>query len=328
MISKKTNIPFVYLVLLLAFIACKKEDITTPLENGQEVWVKTSTGVSQGLNDLHFYNSQVGIIGGDFGTIVKTSDGGNSWSLIASPTNNSFLTAFALSVDMFFVGRLGLYKSNKICTRVSEIGNTSSFGSSIYGVHFSDSLTGVMAKGGTIFTTNDGGVNWTNSYPQYGYANILEYTSDSTFYLSGGRTFDGVAYAEIHKSTDYGNTWSELNLPNELGLSQIMTSSFLSNSTGYVITLNKKVFKTEDGGISWNLVSTLDFIARKVLFVNASTAYLIAGNSIYKSIDSGKNWNLSYNASENTILTDLESNGTTNLFVIDNQGNLYIKQGI
>lgn len=325
MISKK-NSPLVYLMVLLFFITCKKDETTciSPSENEPENWVKSSSGVTNGLNDLHFYNNQVGIIGGDFGTVLKTNDGGNSWSTITIPKSHSFLAAFALSENEFFVGRLGLYKSNKSCTSFSEIGNTSSFGSSIYGVHFSDSLTGVMTKGGSIYTTNNGGKNWTNTYQQYGYANILEHTPDSTFYLSGGRSFDGVSYAEIHKSTDYGKSWTELNLPNELGQSQVMTSSFLSDSIGYVVTLNKKIFKTEDGGNSWNLVSNLDFIVRKVLFINATKAYLISSNSIYKSIDSGKNWTLSYSASANTILTDLESNGTNNLFVIDNQGQLYI----
>lgn len=320
MISKKLNFQLPYLVLFIFLIGCKKDKTTTaPTGN----WEKLNTGTSQSLNDLHFYNG-FGTISGDFGTILKTSDAGNSWTVLTSPVSHSFTTAFTLSENDLFVGRLGLYKSNNSGTSFSELGNTSTFGGTIAGVYFSDSLSGVMSKGGSIYTTNDGGLNWTNTYQQYGYASILNYTSDSTFYLLGGRTYDGNSFAEVHKSTDNGKTWVQLNLSFELNQSQILASSFLSDSIGFVATINNKLFKTKDGGDSWSKVTDLDFFApKKMLFINSTTAYIIADNSVYKSIDSGKNWSLDYKASDNTIFTDLEANFNNTLFITDNKGNVY-----
>ena len=144
MIYKKLKNQLPYLVLLFLLIGCKKDktDDFAPIEN----WTKSSTGISQSLNDLHFYNNQFGIVSGDFGTILKTTDGGSTWASLNSPTNQTFLAAFTLSEKDLFVARLGLFKSNNAGASFAEIGNTSSFGSSIRGIHFLDSLLGVITK--------------------------------------------------------------------------------------------------------------------------------------------------------------------------------------
>lgn len=315
-----------HLTLLIFLLACQKDDSDNNGPTGS--WTKSSTGITQGLNDLHFHN-QHGIISGDFGTILITADGGTTWAKSMSSVSHSFTAAFALSEKDLFVARLGLYKSNDEGSSFSEIGNTSSFGGSIFGIHFKDSLSGLIAKSGSIYATNDGGITWVNTYNQYGYSRILNFVSDSTLFLLGGRTFDGKSNAEAHKSADYGKTWTQLSLPIELAQSQILASSFLSEAIGFVVTLNNKLFETNDGGKSWTKVADLDFSTpNKLLFINSNVAYCIAGNSIYKSTDSGKNWMLDFKASQDVILTDLDINFNNSLFVTDNQGFIYTRRSI
>lgn len=75
------------------------------------------------VNDLHFINSEIGFICADFGQIVKTTDGGEHWSLVrrGSKTDND-----------------------------------------LTGIVFPSEMEGwACGKNGTLLRTIDGGINWT-----------------------------------------------------------------------------------------------------------------------------------------------------------------------
>ena len=70
-------------------------------------WTAQNSGVTARLNDVYFADSQTGWAVGDNGTIVNTTDGGQTWLLQSSGTTE-ILRAVFLKIPIP-VGRLVVY---------------------------------------------------------------------------------------------------------------------------------------------------------------------------------------------------------------------------
>ncbi len=106
----------------------------------------------------------------------------------------------------------------------------------------------------------------------------------------------------LFKTTDGGNNWQQLPLP-QIGQSSDL--QFIDMDLGWICETSA-LYKTTNGGISWNQqtqpVNNFQFITSQVGW---STLY----NQIYHSTDGGDSWNLQ-NSNTNNTLSDI--------FFIDN----------
>jgi hypothetical protein len=62
---------------------------------------------------------------------------------------------------------------------------------------------------------------------------------------------------------------------------------FVNDSLGYFADEGKFIYKTEDGGLNWNLKA--DSLGRTVYFLTADTGFAVY-NNIYKTVDGGNTW--------------------------------------
>src|SRR5207253_1320471 len=113
------------------------------------------------LYSVSFTSASTGTATGDNGTIVRTTDGGNSWVIQSSGTPNN-VTAVS-----FTDANHGTAVSwDGIILRTTDGGAnwvTQSSGTNniLYGVWFTDANNGTaVGFGGTIVRTTDGGSNW------------------------------------------------------------------------------------------------------------------------------------------------------------------------
>jgi hypothetical protein len=82
---------------------------------------------------------------------------------------------------------------------------------------------------------------------------------------------------------------------------------FVNNKVGYcsLYTFDAnptvKIFKSLDGGASWNLINSIPNIQRNIsmVFINESTGYVSSNNQIYITKDSGNSWTLDFRADAN-----------------------------
>lgn len=114
-------------------------------------------------------------------------------------------------------------------------------------------------------------------------------TPDSTVFVCGYSNNSGI----ILKSQNYGNSWDTTTFINGYGCYDI---SFPTNVIGYVKQSPGNLYKTIDGGNSWNLINDSVWASPSgdLLFINPDTgfsSYQDGGAGFYRTIDGGFTWN-------------------------------------
>lgn len=244
-------------------------------------------------------NTQLGWACGFNASIVRTTDGGTTWSGVkVSQFQNPMLESvhFVTPQIGFTSGPQGIWKSTDGGASWFSITPPNAQGS-LWGCYFKDQNLGLVVGGGCggpqlYYRTTDGGINWTlfqGSEPQSGMCDlILDQASDTGYASSSGL---------IWQSTNEGQTWSVFSRANTINAWQEeitwLGDSFLvpwSGSTcqggggggGMCFTTNK--------GQSWNRVATPDNMFGTFL-TSATTGWACGyDRSVYYTSDAGRTW--------------------------------------
>ena len=76
-----------------------------PVPAFSQTWTRVRTETANDLVAVHFSDAQHGYISGAFSTLLKTSDGGETWTPVATPVSASFVSVAARSAEEVFIGR-------------------------------------------------------------------------------------------------------------------------------------------------------------------------------------------------------------------------------
>jgi photosystem II stability/assembly factor-like uncharacterized protein len=234
--------------------------------DGGAIWTSQTAGTYYNLRSVHFPAADTGFaVGGSgwFGFIMKTVNGGDTWSIV--------------------------YTSDSI------IGGSNCAFNSVY---FTDINTGYVVGGfsdivGTLhplmFKTTDGGISWTaQSAGTETILNAVHFpVADIGYAVGADWSYGNCAL----KTINGGLSWELLPL-----VCQNATSLFFTaTDTGYVSCQGSdgaSFWKTINGGadwfsifISWNL-----FPQHSIYFTDANTGYCV-GVGIWKTTDGGSSWN-------------------------------------
>lgn len=128
--------------------------------------------------------------------------------------------------------------------------------------------------------------------------------SGDTLIVCGGNDDNGI----ILRSADQGTTWNLLSNSFDQGIYDVY---FLNNEFGFASGARANVFKTTDGGNTWEkiIISYPNYPVgkvaplRKIIFVNDSTGFLCGGGRfeaglIYKTSDRGNTWSILFYENE------------------------------
>lgn len=186
-------------------------------EDGSDGWTEYSTGFSETFYDCWFHDENTGLAVGEDGTIIKTTDGGNSWSEISSG-----ITRELHAIDF----------------PTPEIGY-------------------IIGKRGKILKTTDGGDTW-SSLSSGTIKNLWGMCTlgTDTIWVTGGS-------ATVRVSYDGGSSWISKNSGTASYLNMGYSIFFVNESVGYLsgtsddINNEQKIFKTTDGGDSWEAVTPI-----------------------------------------------------------------------
>ncbi len=239
------------------------------------IWEPVNYKENLQLTDVFFVSADVGWVTGAAGTILKTTDGGATWT-----------------------AQLG--------------GDPQSKEQPMRHLRFLDETHGWAFQGGKLLRTTDG-ENWEQvwSFPDYtGYVDYM-FTSETEAFALVVRWG---ASRYIWRTQDGGQTWKEVSicqtkmevdgLMQEVGC-RFLSVHFPSPNVGYAVGGEPMcggcggpplIAKTQDGGGTWNIsvgpgdfkTSTLD----KVFFIDESTGFVhvAQGDKLYATTDGGQTW--------------------------------------
>ena len=112
--------------------------------DGGETWALSYANNAVGINDMQFPTDSTGYIVGNIGKVLRTDDGGNTWSEASnSSINGSLQSVWFTSPDTGFVGRtstFGMYKTTNGGLIWSQ--NFGYFFTNCYAMHFMNDTLG------------------------------------------------------------------------------------------------------------------------------------------------------------------------------------------
>jgi len=276
------------------------------------------------LNSVFFPDENTGWAVGNFGTIIKTDDGGESWQLVPRQTTETLYDVFFTdSGHGWATGEMGVIL--RYCDKQWDL-MESGVESALYSIEFMDEKNGVACgQGGVMLRTDDGGASWL-ALEYVTSINLLsiDFPSKTTGYIVGGggtTTGQGV----ILKTIDGGGNWKVLS--DTLDDIYLYDLDFTDSLTGYAAGNFSYVFKTTDGGKNWesleNPNSSFDFIIRAIDFVDWQTGFTADwyGN-IMKTTDAGLNWEVVPFKSKQALFSMCRA-GNSAMFLVGGGGTIF-----
>lgn len=262
------------------------------------------------LNCVRFIDDNTGFAVGDCGTILKTTDGGETWTLKAVESSFMLRSVFFTDANTgYIVGGQFTYDFpdyDGIILKTSDAGENwiiqplieNTF---LHGVYFTDNNTGyavgfdILNLYPKILKTTNGGIEWITQNIQNSISNSLNsvfFTDYNTGYVVGGSWGAyGDEIGRIIKTTDGGENWI---LQFEHDNSDLASVFFTNDNTGYAVGSVSSggglILKTIDGGISWT-DQPVNSGLYCIYFAGENTGYAGGYNgTILKTVDGGLNW--------------------------------------
>ncbi len=258
----------------------------------QDYWRQLQSGVSSFLRDISFVSIDTGWVVGHAGTILKTTNGGNTWIPQSAPTNDYLSVCFIDSYTGWIGGTNGIILrttngganwmssqfSNDDIASVWFLNKSDGFALSTYVTN--------QVRYVYLIKSTDGGINW---YVQNGYSNysLLDlYFREKYGWAVGTNGF-------MLRTTNGGTNWQYNFLPTLQWLYDVF---FVNSNKGWTVGGNVNtavILKTNDGGINWTsqLESSLYSWLHGVCFTNENEGWVCGYNGvILKTTNSGVTW--------------------------------------
>ncbi len=236
------------------------------------------------ITRIKYADQNTGYAVGNYSTVIKTTDGGNSWLFLETwnlVSRDTFNILQLFNKDTLIAGSSSsgfIYKSTN--GGVNWTLFNTGMNCTLEDIYFRNALTGyVIGDHSNLSRTTDGGYSWINLpihilLP----TSSISFPDDNTGYISGNN--------KVLRTTNAGINWDTSSIPIYNGRSAIY---FLNNLTGFIAI--GEIFKTSNGGINWLDVGAGGAISQ-ICFLDTATGWASGSNGIWKTTNGGNNWNL------------------------------------
>jgi photosystem II stability/assembly factor-like uncharacterized protein len=258
------------LVFLLIMI-----QLTTGTAQTVSNWMQVPTPTTKDLHCIVFPSPQIGYIGGSDSLLLKTTNGGNTWTEV-SFSGITFLPGGADFLELDFI--------------TEEIGYAT-----------------IGPYTGT-YRTSDGGLTWTalNTSPSMCYNHGLYFLADGEGFVGGSGCFQG----ELMDRFVLPGVQSQANINAQLwdANNMIVDIDFdldLFASVGLAVSTGGRILRTTDSGLNWDTIASPlgnQVPLTTVTIVNPNLAFIGYDNNgmglgLLVSTDGGLTWAIDGNSS-------------------------------
>ena len=286
-------------------------------------------GIDGMLQDVYFMDNQNGLVVGDGGLMLVTSDGGKTWEKKeidmrppgaeqrsggrpgGGPPGGFGGGGSAPLYNIYFVnenvgyitgGRGTILKTEdggKIWARKMARSDTPGRGgrrggmrANLMGIQMISETIGFIAGSeNTILKTTDGGETWVGSSER---ARVGETRNnlENIWFVSPTTGWVIGSFGTLMRTADGGETWEKRNAGFDNNLFGI---HFVDENTGWICGQEGLILHTNDGGATWNQQKTESFDdLHDIIFVDAMVGWAVGGfNSVLHTTDGGNTWTIS-----------------------------------
>ncbi|MCC6548782.1 MAG: hypothetical protein IT279_01805, partial [Ignavibacteriaceae bacterium] len=238
-----------------------------------------------------FWDANLGWIAGE--KLIRTTDGGTTWTDIPSPHGGSYNDIIALSPQkLWMVGDYGRIVHSTDSGSTWQTQN-SLVQNSLTSVFFIDDNNGWAAGWeGTLLRTTNGGTNWVKQTFTFTFTNQIR-----TVFFSDANHGWLAAGSRYAKTTDGGNTWERL-----VASTNFDDIQFFNNTTGVIYSQSagsNSAYKSTDGGVNWTFqgliqnlydINDIHFVDENKGIAVGWSAVLAGVPGIKTTTDGGVTW--------------------------------------
>lgn len=238
-----------------AFTAAPTTPASAAVSVGQSGW-SWGSPLPQGntLRSIELIGGR-GYASGSFGTVLRTEDGGATWSGLTTGVTADLNRLQVLGLDSFVVGGGCVLRrsddAGRSFKRLPFSASEAACPAALASFSFPSAQTGYLALAdGTVTRTDD-----------------------------GGETFSGRTAVPGTRAAGGDATPADV--------------AFTGPETGVAVTggSQSRIYRTTDGARSWTVVQSAGAGFRAVRFVDATTGYAVGGNSeLFATTDAGETW--------------------------------------
>jgi photosystem II stability/assembly factor-like uncharacterized protein len=222
----------------------------TPVLSGHSGW-SWALPVPQGQSlSAVAFDGGTGYAAGDFGTVIKSIDGGQTWSGLPSGTTSNLSIVQELDPNTVIVGGgCTLRESTDGGTTFTPMPINPSdtvCGSDLAAISFSSATTGyVLLQSGQVLYTTNGGATVT-AKTRVPLPSGTARATGLTF-VSPTTGFATTTYGAVEETTDGGNSWTEVGRT----VQALNGIEFVNPQTALAFGAGNTLLKSVDGGTTW-----------------------------------------------------------------------------
>jgi photosystem II stability/assembly factor-like uncharacterized protein len=258
--------------------------------NGGSKWKLQYQDRDLNLGHVFFYDSQNGWAVGSKGTILHTSDAGANWRPQPSGVDISLAGVhFTDSQNGWAVGSKGTIL-HTVDAGANWRPQDSKVNIFLAKVHFVDSQNGwAVGDEGTILHTSDAGAKWLPQYREGGLELVdVQFADPQNGWAVGYHIILNESYFNILRTTDGGAKWLRQRLNKFDSLNSV---HFSDSKNGWAVGSEGNVFRSSNGGETWQLQSSSRPSLRSVHFTDAENGWIVGTKeTILRTANSGTTW--------------------------------------
>jgi photosystem II stability/assembly factor-like uncharacterized protein len=262
--------------------------------DGGVTWSLTTLNMDVDFLEIEFYNETEGFAFvrpfGSPGSIVKTSDGGESWQTVQIGSGYNYIEEIAINNDhdVVAVGYNGeLNTSSDDGALDTWIEHTNELPIGPRNATMITNEVGFLIATGAIYKTTDGGETFSETLISDFSPQDIQFPVPDTGYIT--------AYNGFYRTIDGGDSWQNMS---SLGTSERYDVFFIDRDTGYYCTqYGTSLAKTVDAANSFTSVNVdtqgLTSYLNCIYFLNSQNGFVGGRHGFFgRTSDGGQTWTL------------------------------------